>query len=162
PFAALCVQPAEAVAANQAGAGGYRPLIADNEVSYLPSFSVLAVLRQMAARIPRARHGLAVFADPVFQGPAADRSTLIRSARAARAAALASSLRKAGIRPGVLTRLPSSRVEADSIVAAAKGEPVLKAMGLEASVPSLKQIDLGQYRIIHFATHGSVNSKRPE
>ena len=38
----------------------------------------------------------------------------------------------------------------------------MKALGLDANLESLKSADLTQYRVIHFATHGLINSERPE
>ncbi len=61
-----------------------------------------------------------------------------------------------------LSRLPSSRAEAEAIIKAATGEEVFQALGVDASLATLKGSDLSQYRIIHFATHGLIDSKRPE
>ncbi|HYV81877.1 MAG TPA: CHAT domain-containing tetratricopeptide repeat protein [Pyrinomonadaceae bacterium] len=133
----------------------YQPLIARHEVISLPSASVLDVLRRENRQ--RAPETLAVLADAVFQSddsrlkahasPGAEQSDLMRSAADA----------------GLVnfSRLPFSRREADAIVAKA-GEPrSFKALDFTASRETVFNTKLGQYRIIHFATHALLNSQHP-
>jgi CHAT domain-containing protein len=58
-------------------------------------------------------------------------------------------------------RLPFTRSEADSITALA-GRGSLKALGFQASKAVVFNQDLQQYRYLHFATHGYLDSERPE
>jgi CHAT domain-containing protein len=60
-----------------------------------------------------------------------------------------------------ISGLPSSREEADAI-ASVVGVDVLKATGLDASLSKLKSTDLRYYRVLHFATHGLIDTARPE
>src|SRR5262249_7574778 len=60
-----------------------------------------------------------------------------------------------------LQRLLSSRDEAEAITSFAPAS-VLKALDFKASRPTALSDQLGQYRIVHFATHGLLDSARPE
>jgi CHAT domain-containing protein len=57
-------------------------------------------------------------------------------------------------------RLLSSREEADAIIAAAAGAG-MRATGFKATRATATSPELGQYRIVHFATHGLLNSEHP-
>ena len=59
-------------------------------------------------------------------------------------------------------RLRSTRREADEIIALAGAGAGLKAVDFEASRATAMSERLGQYRIVHFATHGLLNSQHPE
>jgi CHAT domain-containing protein len=118
-------------------------------------------LRQETAKRKPATRTLAVFADPVFSSND-PRVALARLAHAAgddktdpvRSAA------ESGI--GDLRRLRFSRQEADEIVRIANGESKLEAVDFSATRALATSAELGQYRIIHFATHGLINNQHPE
>ncbi|HEX6046410.1 MAG TPA: CHAT domain-containing protein, partial [Pyrinomonadaceae bacterium] len=152
PFAALPI----------VSAGSYEPLIARHEVVSLPSASVLSALRREKSTRPRAPEALAVLADAVFQSDDS-RLTQARAKAHASQAMPQSALMRSASELGVLNfeRLPFSRREADVIVAKA-GEPrSLKALDFAASRETLFKSKLDQYRIVHFATHGLLNSQHP-
>jgi CHAT domain-containing protein len=58
-------------------------------------------------------------------------------------------------------RLLSSRQEAEAIIEAAAGAG-MRATDFKASLATATSPELGQYRIVHFATHGLLNSEHPE
>jgi CHAT domain-containing protein len=58
-------------------------------------------------------------------------------------------------------RLRFSRQEAEMITAFAPEKERLRALDFTASRATALSSDLGQYRILHFATHGLLNSKHP-
>jgi CHAT domain-containing protein len=58
--------------------------------------------------------------------------------------------------------LRSSRGEAEEIVGLARAGENLKALDFDASRATAVSQELGQYRIVHFATHGLLNSSHPE
>jgi CHAT domain-containing protein len=60
------------------------------------------------------------------------------------------------------TRLAFSRQEAESIIALTPKGSGLKATDFSASRDLVISQQLSQYRILHFATHGLLNSERPE
>jgi len=59
-------------------------------------------------------------------------------------------------------RLPLNRQEAEQITALTSKREELKAVDFDASKPTATSADLSQYRIVHFATHGLLNSQHPE
>jgi len=179
PFAAL---PDPSAGATASGAG-YRPLLAGHEIINLPSASALAVIRRETAGRSAAAKSVAVLADPVFepddsrvaaagesgrQGvakelqatqnaplPAGAETELARAVRSFNAATPDSTR-------GGLSRLPFSRDEAEAILSYAPGGAVLKALSFRASRATATSAGLGQHRIVHFATHGLLNSEHPE
>jgi CHAT domain-containing protein len=163
------------------------PLIVDHEVVNLPSASALALIRREASERKvggreaggrqAATWALAVLADPVFEAgdprlatarKKASASDLIASVRSAESSsdpstwpsALARSARSFH-RDG-FGRLVFSREEADAIANLAPRNSLLKATGFEANRQLVASGELSRYRILHFATHGLVNSEHPE
>lgn len=150
-------------------------LLASREVVSLPSASVLAAMRREFAGRPRAARTLAIAADPVFEdhdprlrragrpiprgvtpaeaphGAAAD---VVASARSARSLVAA--------RGGKLSRLPFSRQEAAAIASLVPPGEVRRATDFAASREWATANTLGDYRILHFATHGLINAQDPE
>jgi CHAT domain-containing protein len=59
-------------------------------------------------------------------------------------------------------RLRFSRTEAEEITRAAASGTTLKALDFEASRERVMKPDLGEYRIVHFATHSLLNDEHPE
>jgi CHAT domain-containing protein len=59
-------------------------------------------------------------------------------------------------------RLPFSREEARAVVAQAPRASVLEATDFDASLALATSEQLHEYRILHFATHGFINTARPE
>src|SRR5207249_1687563 len=60
----------------------------------------------------------------------------------------------------VIPRLPFTRQEAEQILAIAPGSANLKAVDFKASRATATSAELGQYRYLHFATHGYLDSER--
>ena len=147
-------------------AGSGRPLIVRSEVIILPSASVAAALRNVTqARRPAAK-SVAVLADPVL-GAEDPRVSEPRPAIAAgvdRPASVPDDLLRSASDSGVVRfeRLPSTADEADAIARAVGGGGVLRAVDFDASRGTATSGILGDYRIVHFATHALVNSRHPE
>jgi len=169
PFAALPAPEYE-----KRPAGGYEPLIARHEVVSVPSASVLSIIRREMAGRQRAAESVAVLADPVFEetdprlASAKNGNYSGETPAASTADAEHSELTRAirtmnfpDARDG-FTRLPFSRQEAESIIALTPKGTALKATDFKASRDLALSRQLSQYRILHFATHGLLNSERPE
>jgi CHAT domain-containing protein/Tfp pilus assembly protein PilF len=155
------------------------PLIVEHEIVSLPSASVLAVLRRETVQRNAATRAVAVLADPVFE---TDDPRLLRdlpkttrrpSSNPGLVAArrppdptsdLYRALRDVGVvRDGLgIPRLPSTRIEADAIMAITPEGTGMKAIDFQANRATATSSELGQYRIVHFATHGLFNSEHPE
>ena len=143
------------------------PLIKEHEIVNLPSASVLSVLRQTAPR-GQSLKSVAIFADPVFEK---DDPRIRAVARAQGAATLAgnhSTLDRAlrnlddALDASKLPRLPATRQEARDIMSVAPPASSMEATGFQANREQATSPKLGQYSIVHFATHGIVNEKNPE
>jgi CHAT domain-containing protein len=137
PFAAL---------PERAGAS----LIEGHEIVYLPSASVLDTLRHDSGR-QATRGSAAVFADPVFSK---------NDPRFAAARDMAAPSRTRAADGGEYGRLRFSRREAEAIAAVSPG--AFQALDFAASKGALVSRRLRDYRILHFATHGVLNTQRPE
>ena len=59
-------------------------------------------------------------------------------------------------------RLRFSRAEADAIARLVPESQRLEAVDFVANRATATSADLNQYRIVHFATHGLINSRHPE
>jgi CHAT domain-containing protein len=70
---------------------------------------------------------------------------------------------KAGVttRRLVIPRLPFTRQEADRLIALTPKNSSLEAMDFHASRATVLKGELSQYRYVHFATHGVLDSERP-
>ena len=144
-------------------AGDTRALVVDHEVVLAPSASVVGLLRKETANRKPASKMVAVLADPVFS----NNDPRVAAARLSHAAPidkgeLADAVRSAD--PGVdgLRRLRFSRQEADAIARLAAGDSKLEAVDFAANRKLATSAELGQYRVVHFATHGIINNSHPE
>lgn len=150
PFVALAYQSSDEE---------YRPLIITREVVTLPSASVLAVLRnEILGRKPAERY-LAIFADPVFgiNDERLDNTNGINST------SLPPDLEQSARESGILfDRLPFTQMEAEQIVSLFPAESFSKEYGFRATREVATSDKMSEYRIIHYATHGILNSKNPE
>jgi CHAT domain-containing protein/Tfp pilus assembly protein PilF len=163
PFAAL---------PSPAGADQDEPLLAGHEIVSLPSASVLAALRRpRAGRTPPPKR-VAVLADPVFDAedsrvrPTYRRPHPASTADPVGGPAASALLRSGGeigvTRAGTFPRLPFTRREAEAIAALAPAGSGFKALDFQASRSTALSPELTQYGIVHFATHGLLNTVHPE
>jgi len=168
PFAAL---PAP-------GASSFEPLAVSNEIVSLPSASSLAVLRREVARHGPAPKTIAVIADPVFSDDdprlsrilARNKTSTSNTTPAARRVATSSrdEIKRSASDAGWegeapnLARLPFTRKEADTIVSLVPPASRKEELDFAANLSNATSADLAEYRVIHFATHGFLNSRHPE
>ena len=141
------------------------PLIAEHEIVSLPSASVLAVLRQESAGRKTPVKTVAVMADPVFSVD--DSRFAARGPKEVAASEQSSTLadvKRAAAESGVvsLERLRFSRMEAEAISSLAPDNLKLKALDFAANRAAAMNAELGQYRIVHFATHALIDNEHPE
>ena len=141
------------------------PLILDNEIVSLPSASVLAVIRQETANRKPAGKALAVLADPVFStSDPRVHSSSSQVAATIEPASAAEDAKRSAAESGVvdLDRLRFSRQEADEIARLAAEKARLKAVDFAANRPLATSGELGDYRIVHLASHALINNEHPE
>jgi CHAT domain-containing protein len=175
PFAALAAPAKSGV-----------PLVADHEIVSLPSASTLALLRRENEGRKPAPKVAFVLADPVFSrddprvdqtgggvsqaatgapsdAKACDPKTLAQNKPASETSepeTLERSAKDTGL-PS-FDRLRASRREAETIVELAGKNNAVEALDFDSSRETATGEALGQYRIIHIATHGLLNSRSPE
>ena len=140
------------------------PLLERNEITMLPSASALAALRNSASAREPPIDSISVFADPVFENPLgiavapASRPTRVRS-----------------VRPNELQRalldsqdsqqipsLPGSRAEAIAIQEIFGQSRTHLSLNFDANRAAILGGSLARQRVIHFATHGIVDTAHPE
>jgi CHAT domain-containing protein len=163
-------------------AGWQDALVTTHEVVELPSASVLLVSRLGRTERKPATKQIAVLADPVFdqgdsrvtsgrQIPALPADTAARGRRQvssherlSEASRSTRSVWEVATRDGTthLQRLLFSRQEAKSIFGMVPDGDALEALDFRASRATAMSPELSQYRIIHFATHGLLDSEHPE
>ena len=159
------------------GSAQYTSLIDKYEIINLPSASILTVLGHEKPGISTPANLVAVLADPVFDA-SDERVSHTAKGHARKASGHTASVFSLGFAEGRLTRsasdvglakdtlklarLPFSRQEADSIVALAPPGSSLEALDFKASKATATSPELSEYRIVHFATHGLLDSERPE
>ncbi len=152
-----------------APAGNREQLVVNYEVINAPSASVLGQLRQETAHRQSAPNVLAAFGDPVFQSNYAQQPD--RTAAQVATAETKLGSRPQAVRditpigdsfdPATIESLFYSKLELANLREVA-GETTLLATGFEASTDRLRRTDLTKYAILHLATHGILDPKRPE
>jgi CHAT domain-containing protein len=167
PFAAL----------PKPGAPGSELLAATSEVVSLPSASTLAVLRRAIVNRSPAPKTIAVLADPVFNADDERVKAAFAHNRVGPSAALATAQRTSVVKSEIkksasesgwesdllnMSRLRFTRREADAVVALVPAASRREQLDFEANLANAIKGDLSQYRIVHFATHGFLNSRHPE
>lgn len=168
PFAALPVPGRERAV----------PLVENYEIVNLPSASVLSVLQEEEQHRARAANSVVVLADPVFakSDPRVQlaKNELSSSIHAKTSSSFSQPVRSGrrlrsmnGFRPEIsgtlhLQRLPFTRQEAELILAATPPGRGRKALDFAASRALATSPDLAHYKIVHFATHGIIESRNPQ
>lgn len=136
-----------------------------NEIVVLPSANVLAELRRGTGRKLPSKT-VAVFADAVFEST----DSRLSKARITTSKPEDLGITRSDLR-GVLRnftggenlpRLLSSRVEARDILKLVPKDQGISNMDFDASRENASSETLADYRILHFATHGLLDTKHPE
>jgi CHAT domain-containing protein len=155
-------------------------LIEDHEIVNLPAISVLSGLRKTA--MPAPRKTIAVFADPVFSSDDSrvlhDRTRRVADSNAnsrhevtaldkpahETAAPGKSAVDRSAGETGLQTlyRLRYSRLEAEAIASLVPAGQRLEALDFEANRATALSHNIAQFRYLHFATHGLLDSVHPE
>ena len=167
PFAALLIPARD-------GSGSEVPLLLEHEIVQIPSAAALLEMRRSREAGPRRTGEVAVLADPVFQATDARLQAARTSPRTEATVAQAGpppagdlwsdvfgKLRQS---PGgeAFDRLPWSRREAEAIAGEAAPRQVLVALDFQANRDLATAPDLSAYRVVHFATHGLLDTQHPQ
>ncbi|WP_254625655.1 CHAT domain-containing protein [Nostoc sp. TCL240-02] len=143
----------------------YEPLLLNHEIITLPSASTLAILRSEHKERKSAPKTLIVLADPIFnrdderlRGKIQLSGSSVPESNVENLA-LTRSAKESDIN---FERLRFTRQEAEQILSLVPISDRKQAFDFTASRTTASSENLSQYRIIHFATHGILNSKHPE
>ncbi len=143
-----------------------QPLITNYDIINLPSSSSLATIRnEIEARKP-APKTLAVLADPVFN-PDDKRlnngETTISQPQTSDLGLLALQRSVRSLRDGKFDSLPGTRKEGEAILKLVPEDTQkTSAFNFDANLTTATNPELSQYRIVHLATHGILNTESPE
>jgi len=151
PFAALPVVGTDGTA---------QPLIRTREIVGVPSLSVL-ISQRAVTRSAVPSKTVAVFADPVFDR-ADPRIAFADAAPPAHSAQAQLATRSSALTSGTLTRLPFTAQEAEAIASLVPENERYVALGFQATREKLLGLSLDDYRLIHLATHGVIDTRYPD
>lgn len=131
-----------------------------HEVVNVPSMSVLSSQRGKAHREPVGKT-IAIFADPVFT---AQDLRLTGSRKPVPDAVVQVASRNPSnlSEPSDLERLPATAHEAATIASLVNTGSSIVRTGFEANREAVLNADLAEYRFVHFATHGKIDSRYPD
>ncbi|MDQ2856824.1 MAG: CHAT domain-containing tetratricopeptide repeat protein [Acidobacteriota bacterium] len=168
---ALNFVPFEALVTTDRG-GDYGSLdyvVKTNRVSYAPSASVTAAVRDQKRAVGR---NILLVADPVFSandarvqtGSAATRADVTRGLGLDSAVKDVTGQATQSSGPPTLPRLAGTRIEAEQIgrLAERSGAQSDLRLDLSANEDDLKTRDIQGYRALHIATHGVLDATRPQ
>lgn len=154
-----------------ASAASDEPLVARSEIINAPSASILGQLREETERRRPPTKVLAAFGDPVFASNYAqhkDTSTseYVASTQLVEVEQWQHALRDIepegdSFNPATIRPLFYSKLELAKLRDVA-GPDSFVSTGFDATREKLAEADLTRYAILHFATHGILDPKRPE
>ena len=168
PFEALVTQPGGADFASLSY------LVQTNEVVYAPSASVVAVIRRQTRSGvgTQGAQSVLLVADPIFDASDTRARGSVDAERAVRGdefrgLALGSAVAdvtQTKIKKLKLARLEGTRAEAQQIAELARtsGAGADVWLDADASEGNMERRDLSRYRVVHIATHGLLDTERPQ
>ncbi|AKG23306.1 CHAT domain-containing protein [Calothrix sp. 336/3] len=172
PFGVL---PIPSLPINQQAGDGFKSfLLAKHEIVYSPSATVIAELRKDLQKRKPAEKALAIFADAVFGCEDRDCTkpdTRLQSLRGQKTPRIINrpdnndvlALKRAAKNNRDLDgRLPATKKEAEGILSLFEKHSTFQAFDFAASRENALNQSLNQYKIVHFATHGTANFENPE
>lgn len=136
------------------------PLVARHEIVNAPSASTLAEVQREAINRPSAPKLLAAFGDPVL--PSNYATKVAETENGNQQNQRGSDDREGELEPAKLGTLFFARRELNELSKLAPANDRVVYSDFAATRDNLRTLDLRQYRILHFATHGLLNAKQPE
>jgi CHAT domain-containing protein/Flp pilus assembly protein TadD len=149
------------------------PLVAKHEIVNLPSASTLALLRQDIQGRKQAEKTIAVFANPIFSktdlriiqaaNPNSTEKVVSANTTKRSISALVEACDADSANANlVIPILGYSEREAKTIKGLVPDNMQKISLGEDANYANATNADLSNYRFVHFATHGFLNSNQPE
>ena len=146
-------------------------LINNYEIVHLPSSSSLAIIREQNNQRKPAPKALAIFADAVYRNDDQRLKDIPSETNAnnppnLNILALNQAVENVGNTrsgsPLSLKRLEHSQTEAQTIQTYLKDAETVSFFDFDANLENAQKTDLSPYQIIHFASHGILDTERPE
>jgi CHAT domain-containing protein len=146
------------------GEGAYKPLLLNYEFVHVPSVTAIAVQRSEQKMRKAPSRVLAAFGDPVFSDsdPRVQRHTVREDGIKDTVAEGGAKLRAFVADRGALSRLPGTRREVEGIAELIPETERVVRLDFDANLQEASPGKLEEFSLIHFATHGIVDSQRPE
>lgn len=142
-----------------------KPFLMTNEILYEPSATTLELLLKLPQDHQASKKNLLIFSDPVVSR----NDKRISNAKIVETKStkpfqrsVSENLPKPTTTIDSLQRLYASGNEAESLLATFGFNSTTIISGFDANRQNLMNFDLENYKIIHFATHGSLDENRPE
>ncbi len=143
----------------------YQPLVTHYEIVNAPSASTMAMVTRAARNRQSGPNLIAAFGDPVLPKRSPETEVGLREGNDDNAIASSRSTEPVlneGFKPNKLTPLFFSRFELNELRKLGRRDRSVIYSDYSATRENLQRLDLTQYRILHFATHGFLDSKQPE
>ena len=137
------------------------PLVARHEIVNAPSASTLAEVQREAINRPVAPRLLAAFGDPVLPSNYAAKVSELENGNAQTERG-SEDREGEPLEPAKLGTLFFARRELNELRKLALANDRVVYSDFAATRDNLRSLDLRQYRILHFATHGLLNARQPE
>jgi CHAT domain-containing protein/Tfp pilus assembly protein PilF len=145
------------------------PLVADFEIVNSPSASTLAVVQQENISRPSATKLIAAFGDPVFSSNYSLKGLTATRGQTGEVDLGSQQHTQAGedaaeetFDPAKLQPLFFAKRELNELRKLAPADESAIYSDFAATRDNLRKLDLGQFRILHLATHGLLNARQPE
>ena len=145
------------------------PLLVKHEIINLPSASTLTLIRRNSQERQSPTKTLAVLADPVFNKEDERLTSKPSETSSQSKQNLSTSVNGRGVQSHttpvveqLYPRLFGTLEEANHILSLVSPSEELQKFGFAASRQAVLNSELSQYRLIHFATHGILDTQKPE
>lgn len=145
--------------------GDRQSLINKFEIVNVPSSSSLATIRNEIQARKSATKTVAIIADPVFSNddPRLQKGKANLSQQPSDLGLLALNRSVRSLEYGKFIPLPGTRTEAEDILKLVpENTQKTSVFDFDANLNAATNPQLSQYRIVHFATHGILNTQSPE
>jgi CHAT domain-containing protein/Tfp pilus assembly protein PilF len=136
------------------------PILLTNEVVYEPSAAALMLIKNNASKRTLPQKDLFLVSDPVFS-KADERLSENGGSNSGFVATVLGSFRSFDSLDS-LPRLPASMDEANSITQVVGSSVTTARSGFAANRENVLNAGIADYKVVHFATHGLLDEKRPE
>lgn len=142
--------------------GSDEPILLTSEIIYAPSAQTLSIIAKNQKAVSTTTKNLLIFSDPVFTSDDVRFSPENRPVETSGEEIGQTAKFRFAESLNNLARLPASKIESETIIQTVGAATTENYTGFAATRENLLNLKTGDYKIIHFATHGLVKEKHPE